>query len=160
MYSDEHTLYTSYRVQQHCMNKLIFIYLLPKSTCLCFWLIYNTASINLLSFSQYCFLSHLTPQYPQLTCTTTTTTTTSTTTTPFKLAILYGKIADALLSFLLEEAILLNTAWLIKATPGSSGLKLVWEQYRNQMSIVCISGHVLNNQDLDQRSMSPSDFNT
>ena len=71
-------------------------------------------------FSQHCFLSHFTPQYPQLACPSTHPQYSHyhicflchlfilhNKKTPFKLPILYNKsIADAHRSFLLEEAIL------------------------------------------------------
>ena len=76
--------------------------------------------IKLLSFSQHCFLSHFTPQYPQLTTPFHSTTIFTLAhllplsrahlpqqKTPFKLTILYNEsIADAHPSFPLEEAIL------------------------------------------------------
>ena len=76
--------------------------------------------INLLLFSQYCFHSHFTSQYPQLRCLSTQPLYSHqhicflyhllifhNKKTSFKLAILYdNSIADAHPSFLLEEAIL------------------------------------------------------
>ena len=94
--------------------------------------------INLLLFSQHCFLSHFTPQYPQLTMPFHSTTIFTLThllplplahlpqpQIPFKLVILYNKsIVDAHPSFLLEEAILLvcdlNRTPIVIAKHGGS----------------------------------------
>ena len=82
---------------------------------------------ELFLFSQQCFLSHFTPQYPQLACLSTQPLYSHyyicflchllifhNNKKPFKLAILYDKsIADAHPSFLLEEAILFEMGWHI-----------------------------------------------